>query len=246
MFLRLLKCCRVAQGVTVQTKSSTNLSLFSVGVIPALVAAVAVFCEPWLTEYTRGRAAVLPLTTLLLLTTLVHPRLRYLLMITLCYGVSFLALRDMGRLSQIPLPAPLNYDAWDILRALDLLTVAALSATAGVYEGWQPGTVWARRCYFGAAAGYFIGLGIVNFYRFGSWQSLLLGATGVTAAIGCVFAHRIMETEATTLEEAQDSDEMLQQTRDAAHRARLHAKEWRDNLALPRDDRNTPSAGSAS
>ena len=211
-----------------------------------IVAAVAVFCEPWITEWTRGRAAVLPLATLLLLSTLVHPRLRYLLMITLCYGVSFLALRDLCRLSQIPLPAPLNYDAWEILRALDLLLVAGLSAGAGVSETVRPGAVWARRCYFGAAAGYFIGLGIVNFYRFGSWQSILLGTTGLTAAIGCVFAHRIMETEATELDTVGlPTDEMRQQNREAAHRARLQAREWRDTLTLPQNDRDTPPAASS-
>ena len=62
---------------------------------PALVALSAVLLEPFLTNLTSGREAVLPCIMVALLFALVHPRFRHLLVITLCYGVAFLALRDI-------------------------------------------------------------------------------------------------------------------------------------------------------
>jgi hypothetical protein len=204
------------------------------GLAPALIAFVAVALEPALTAWSHDRAAALPLGTVLLLAVLLHSNMRHLLMITLCYGVSFLALRDIVRLPWSPLPQPLNYEEWEVLRLLDFILVAGLSATAAICETVRSGTVWARRCYFGAACLYFLGLGIITYFRHTSWQAILLAVTGVTAGMGCVFAHKIVATEAIEAEaDPLQSDEMLQQAREVAHRAALHAKEWRDTLTSP-------------
>jgi hypothetical protein len=65
--------------------------------------------------------------------------------------------------------------------------------------------------------------------------------------MGCVFAHRIVSTEAEeVIEEDVATDEMLQQAHEAAHRAALHAKEWRDNLVAAIDECDTPSGPVAS
>lgn len=226
---------------------STKVTNWILGVVPAVLAFAAVYFEQAISAYARGRSAVLPLATLLLLSILLHPRLRYLLMITLCYGVSFLALRDVLFRSVPGLPPPLNYLEWEALKVIDLLIVAGLSATAALTETLRPGTVWARRCYFGAAGLYFFGMGLVSYFRFMSWQSLLLAVTGITALMGCVFAHRIVSTEAEeVIEEDVATDEMLQQAHEAAHRAALHAKEWRDNLVAAIDECDTPSGPVAS
>jgi hypothetical protein len=95
----------------------------------------------------------------------------------------------------------------------------------------HPGTVWARRCYFGAAALYFTGIGLINFYWHGSWQAILLCMTGVIALFGCVFAHRIVAEEAAEAEETLFNDEASQREREAAHLRTLRAKEWREPLA---------------
>ena len=201
------------------------------GAAPALIAFVAVALEPALTTWSHDRAAALPLGTFLLLAILLHPQMRHLLMITLCYGVSFLALRDISHLRWSPLPQPLNYEEWEVLRLLDFILVAGLSATAAVFETVRPGTVWARRFYFGAACLYFLGLGIITYFRHTSWQAILLVITGVTAGVGCLFAHKIVAAEAIEAEaEPQQSDEIRQQAREVAHRAALQAKEWRDTL----------------
>ena len=109
-----------------------------------------------------------------------------------------------------------------------------MSATAAVFETVRPGTVWARRFYFGAACLYFLGLGVITYFRNTSWQAILLAITGITAGVGCVFAHKIVATEAIEAEaEPLQSDEMWQQAREVAHRAALQAKEWRDTLTSP-------------
>lgn len=211
-------------------KPVQQLSFVGTTSIAAGLALLAVSIERPLTEWSQSHIEVLPLATLLLVSILVHPRLRHLLMITLCYGVSFLALRDIVRLSQSGVPQQLNYESYEVIRTLLLLAVAGLSVTAGVVETRQPGTVWARRCYFGAASLYFLGLGVINLlWRF-SWQALLLCGTGLTAGLGCVFADRIVSTEAEEIEESLATDEALQQEREAAHRAKLQAKEWHDTL----------------
>ena len=218
------------------TKPTQSMTFWWMTAVSAGVAYIAVRVEPYLSTSSVGRLEALPLVTLLAVSILVHPRLRHLLMITLCYGVSFLALRDIVRLSRVWLPPQLNYESYDIGRNIALLTVAGLAAMAGVVETRQPGTVWARRCYFGAASLYFLGMGVVNlFWRF-SWQALLLCGTGVTAGLGCVFADRIVATEAEEIEDALPSDEVLQQAREAAHLARLQTKEWRDTRATPLDE----------
>jgi len=200
------------------------------GVGPALAAFLIVLLEPAITAWMKGRESVLPLAVLLLLTALLHPRLRQLLMVTLCFGVTFLAFRDS--LHAQPLPPLLAYEPIEEIGPAALILVAGLAALAAIAETVQPGTVWARRCYFGAAALYFSGIGFINFAWHSSWQSVMLCATGIIALFGCLFAHRIIAEEAESFEETAPSDEDIQREREAAHLRALRAKEWRDSFAV--------------
>jgi hypothetical protein len=202
------------------------------GSVPAVMAALAVLLEPRLTSWAKGRESVLPLIMFLLLSSLLHPRLRHLLVITLCYGVAFLALRDTTRMRQLVLPDKWDYDFLDQGRLAALLLVAALSVTAAVAETIKPGTVWARRCYFGAAGLYFTGLGVINYGWHGSWQSIVLCVTGITALLGCLFAHRIVASEILDAQEEEVNDETLQQEKETQHRRTLRAKEWHDSVGM--------------
>jgi len=205
-------------------------------VVPPLVAAFAVWKEPLLTRLSRSHEAMLPLAIMLLLAALLHPRLRQYLVVTLCYGVGCLALHDEQRLARVPLPAALNYDWVDAMRPIGLWLVAGLAAVSGMVETMKPGTVWARRCYFGAAGVYFTGLGFVNYLTFHSWQGVVLSFTGLAAFGGCIMAHRVAAAEAEEAEDPPD-DEILQQTRDTAHHTALRAKEWRDNIESMMEER---------
>ncbi len=201
----------------------------AIGIVPALVASICVRNEARLTVWVGSRESVLPLAVIVLLLSVFSKRLRHLLIITLCYGVAFMAIRDISRVGSQPLPQVLNFDFIDQSRPAILMLVAALSATAAFMETFKPGTVWARRCYFAASALYFLGLGIVHVGKYGSWKAVLLCFTGVTAIFGCIFADRIVSSEAAV--EADDAvpeltDMELQELREEAHRRTLLAKEW--------------------
>lgn len=198
--------------------------------VPLLLAGGAVALEPWLTGLVAGREAALPLVVFVVLLALLHPRIRTLMTVTLCYGVACMAVRDVVMARNVPLPPNLDYLIVDALRPVGLLLVAVLAAAAAIGETVRPGTVWARRCYFGAAALYFTGTGVINYAWHGSWKGLLLCITGVMALLGSVLAHRIVASEQEEVLEAGDksSDEEEQRQRDLAHLQTLRAKEWHD------------------
>jgi hypothetical protein len=179
-----------------------------------------------------------------LLLSLLSHRLRSVLILTLCYGVAFMAVRDIFRVGSQPLPQAIDYDFLDHSRPAILLLIAGLSATAAFMETFHPGTVWARRCYFGAAALYFIGLGIIHIGKYGSWKAVLLCVTGVTAIFGCIFAERIVSAE---IEEEEDdlSDEVVQGLVEAAHQRSLRAKEWHEPVGSETANPDANGSGSS-
>jgi hypothetical protein len=201
--------------------------------MPAVLAFCAVALEGSLRSWARGRAAALPLIVLLIGTSLLHPRLRSQIIAALCYGVAFLAIRDTMLVEVWRLPFPMDRDLAETLILSALLLVAALSFVAAIAETITPGAVWARRCYFGAAALYFTGLGISCYGPHGSWQAVVLCATGVTAVFGCLFAPRIVASERMEQIESGTSDDAEQSLRDAEHVRALRDKEWQDPNASP-------------
>lgn len=201
---------------------------------PPAFAFVAVHLEPVVAVWTKGRAAALPLIMLVIGTSLLNPKMRHLLIITLCYGVTFLALNDTifhekQWMLLTSLPHFIDRDLAETVILTGLLIVAGLSAVAALGETLRPGTVWARRCYFGAAALYFGGQGINCFGPRGSWQALVFCVIGVMAAFGCFFADRIVSSDMDEEVEIEVSDESEQRVRDAQHLRALRDKEWQDN-----------------
>jgi hypothetical protein len=196
-------------------------------VVPVFVAGFCVMNESRLSGWVAQREAVLPLAVIVLLLSLLSKRLRSLLVLTLCYGVAFMAVRDIGRVGIQPLPEALNYDFLDWSRPAILLVIAGLASTAAFMETFHPGTVWARRCYFAAAALYFLGLGVIHVGKYGSWKAVLLCVTGVTAIFGCLHAERIVSAESEE-EEDEITDEMVQGLIEEAHQRSLLAKEWHE------------------
>jgi hypothetical protein len=79
-----------------------------------------------------------------------------------------------------------------------------------------------------------MGTGVVNWLFSHSWQSVILGLTGITAMFGCLFAHRIVASEQAQEEEEEEiSDVAVQQRTEEAHLEMLKAKEWHDPLHEP-------------
>ena len=195
--------------------------------LPALIALAIVALESPLTEWAKQRESILPVAVFVLLAAMLHPRFRHLLVSTLCYGVAFLALRDMLT-RHVFLPPSLDYENIVRLRSLALFSIAVLAGIAGIAETIRPGTVWARRCYFIASALYFSGIGVINLLIHPSWVSIVLTVTGVIALFGVIFAPRIVAEGNEEDEEVALDDEVLQQQREEKHRLALHAKEWQD------------------
>jgi hypothetical protein len=209
------------------------------GVVPVFAAGISVLNEPRLSGWVGQHQAVLPLAVIVLLLSLLSHRLRNLLILTLCYGVAFMAVRDISRVGSQPLPQAINFDFIDHFRPAILLLIAGLAATAAFMETFNPGTVWARRCYFAAAALYFLGLGIVHVRLYGSWKAVLLCVTGVTAVFGCIFADQIVSAEKEE-EEEEISDEVVQGLVEEAHHRSLLAKEWHEPISAAS---SPPSSG---
>jgi hypothetical protein len=212
---------------------------------PPILAGFVVSNEAPLTALSRTHEAMLPLAVMLLMAALLQQRLRQFLVVTLCYGVAFLAIRDTSRVTQIPLPPALNYDWVDALRPVGLWLVAALAVISAVAESIKPGAVWARRCYFGASGLYFAGVGLINYAANHSWRGIVLCVTGGMAFLGCLFAQQIVADEAVASDEEELSDELAQQAREASHRAALQTKEWRDNLIAIIEERDGPATNGA-
>lgn len=205
--------------------------------LPPVFAALVIWLEPVALSLGRSREATLPFGTLILLAVLLHPRMRYFLVMTLCYAVAMLALRDTWKIGHFHTPFPIQSDLLEPAMLVGLWTVAVLATVAGIGESIQSGMLWVKRCYFAAAALYFFGLGLVNYELHGSWLAVVQIVSGLFALVCFIFADRTMLTEAGEDADEPVNDEVLQQALEAAHRTALQAKEWRDTLTLAREDR---------
>ncbi len=213
----------------------------ALSILAPILALVTVYIEPELTRWMTERPATLPVILLLLLASLIHPLSRQTLVITLCYGVSFLALRDAFQPKHINVLlhpilvqfGDLDYKQNDMLETIvitTLMIIAALAALSAVGETVAPGSTWTRRCYFGAAALYFTGMGTNYLFAKISMQSVVLALTGITAIAGCLFANHIVSGNEAEEEQSDIADDVeLQKQREAEHLKAILAKEWHES-----------------
>lgn len=218
-----------------------NLNKIALSLLAPILALVTVYVEPDLTHWMTERPATLPVILILLLASLIHPVSRQTLVITLCYGVSFLALRDAFQPKHInvllhPIIVQfgnLDYKQNDLLETIvitTLMIIAALAALAAVGETAAPGSTWTRRCYFGAAALYFTGMGTNYLFARISMQSVVLALTGVTAIVGCLFANHIITGDQIEEEQSDIEDDIeLHKQREEEHLKAVLAKEWHES-----------------
>ncbi len=162
-------------------------------ILPLAAAFAVIRLEPFLTELVKSRPGVLPVAMFGLIGCLLIPRVRQMMIVTLCFGIMFLALQDAFGNPRVP--AALDYLIVERLYPLAWGALALLAFASGVAEALRPGEVWARRCYFGAAAVYLCGHGLLAFLRYPSIQSAILFATGLFALAGVFLAARIVSRE---------------------------------------------------
>ncbi len=214
----------------------------ALAILAAAAACTAVILEGRLRIWAHGRP-MLPLIMLLVGTTLLIPRLRNQVIVAMCFGVAFLAVRDSFHTHLWDVPFTMDRKLANILILCALLLIAALSIVAAVLETLNPGNVWARRLYFSAAALYCTGLGIRYYGPHGSLQTIVLCGTGLMAVFAGLYAHRIVVPEQAEPVRHTMSDEAEQRLRDAEHLRALRDKEWQD----PTDNQTiSPNASSAS
>jgi hypothetical protein len=159
-------------------------------IVPACLSLLAVWNENAIAQWVKERDSFLLVAVFAILAALLHPRLQRLLIVTLSYGVAFLALRDIYHL--LDLPEPLSRTPIAAPRAILLGLIALLAIVGAIFEALKAGTLTARRIYTGAAALFFIEQGALYLYWQASWQAIVLLTTGVLCGLGCLFAPYIM------------------------------------------------------
>lgn len=192
-------------------------------VIPAILSFLAVWNESAITQWVQERDSALIVGAFMLLATLLHQRLQRLLIVTLCYGVAFLALRDSAQVGQMP--TALAIPPVIALRLVLLIVIAVFASMGAVTEALKANTLTARRYYTAAAALYFLQQGALFLYWQGSWQSVVLLTTGVICGLGCYYARYL--TLAPEPEPPVDEDTPEEEL-ESIRRKLIALKEWRD------------------
>jgi hypothetical protein len=203
-------------------------------VAPAVLALCAAKYEQVLTLWFKGRDSTLLVGLFLLFSAVLHPRLHRLLIVTLCYGVAFLAFRDAFWVLDYPEPVSAPLSA--ALRFVALSFVFALALGAAFMECLRPNTLKARRFSMGAAALYFCDQGVLNLVLHFSWQSLIFLTAGIISGVACLFAAQIIITD----EENSSAFDVEERARVQAQERRLlsRSKEWSDHTETQEADPN--------
>jgi hypothetical protein len=193
-------------------------------VLPLAAAFIVLDSEGALVALAQSRPGIVPVSIAALLGGLLVPYVRQWLIVSLCFGISLLAVKDsfwanarIGTFDYIWLAHAYKI-AWGFL--------ALFAAGAAIVEALKPESIWARRCYFAAAALYFGGHGVTAFLKKPSWEALVLTATGIVAVAGVFFADRIVNSEEEN--EPEDEDVVAHRERVARRSAALASREWRD------------------
>lgn len=151
---------------------------------------------------------------------------RRVLLVALAYGTALIALlgilrsRIEGPPADIGALAPLYLVGWVIL--------FLLATTAGTLEILHPGTVFAKRCLFAAAAVFLVGHGIVGLATLPNAFSAAAIVAGFLSAFAAVMAHRLL----AVVPQPPEPDTPTAAALAALRRERLRRREWRDGPAV--------------
>jgi hypothetical protein len=193
---------------------------------PLLLAYLAITLEPYLTDLANHRPGVLPVAMVALIFAILIQRLRRWLIVTLCFGIFVLALRDMT--NPVIIPPQIDYVVVERLIPYAWLLLALCAGFAGAAEALRPGSVLARRFYFATAAIYLGGHGSMALLREPSFTAAVLLVSGLLAVVGVVRAEKIVANEVPTPEQSADLKAIA--AREQGRADRLREREWRDTV----------------
>ena len=208
------------RGRTVKPRTKLLLKI----ALPLVTAWAALQLEPYLSALAHDRPAVLPAAMFTLIVCVLIARTRQALLITISFGVGMLAVREA--FGPIRLPAEIDYREIELLYPFVWGAIAVFAMGAGVAEARHAGSIWARRCYFAAAALFLLGKGTLTLAQRPSIQAAVLVLSGLFSVYGVVYAHRIVARE--RMEEPVEEDLQAMREAPAARSAALAAKEWRE------------------
>ncbi len=218
---------------------------FWMGIGTFLSAFVVVNIEHSLLAWLSTRSSLLPAALVVLLAALIASLLRRFLVITLCFTVSMLTLRDTFLVPYMPVPQYLAYSWTHTVWEIVLLGISLLSLLAGLLELQTPLSLGARRCYFGAASAYFLWQALLMFASYGSIRSVFFAIAGLIALMGAIFAHKFHETD-EPYAASQEEDVQKQKELDEAHRKKLVSNEWKESALGVCGEEKTNGINSAS
>jgi len=209
-----------------QLNRSSRIDGPAARVLPPLVAGLCVLYSQRIMTWTATHETAFLLFLFAIVGCLLHVKMRRIVIITLCYGVSCLAARDI--FFTMGLPASIRTGIYPALRMIALASISLLTLAAAAGESFFPGTVIARRCYFAGASLYFFGTGYINFIKLHSWQSMMMLITGAAALLAAIYARAIVESETEEALDLPGDSEDLTKLRAQEHHRRVLAKEWKD------------------
>lgn len=192
--------------------------------VPALAAGAAVLFDSRFGEFFRSRPGLLPVAMFALMGALLIARWRRWLIVCLCFGVAWMALRDV--LGPVRLPPGLDTVRADQIYPFAMGLLATLAACAACAEAVRPESVIARRAYFAAAAVYLTTHGVLGLMLGRHWGSWVLLACGACAMVGVFAAHRIVAREEAGPQE--DADLAAMRLHMEQRAAVLRQREWKE------------------
>ncbi|MEP6754240.1 MAG: hypothetical protein ABJA67_01965 [Chthonomonadales bacterium] len=208
-----------------QKQTNPRFSMIMRILVPLGLSITLLKLEPVLGQLAQERPGIVPVSMVALIAGFLLPFARRWLIVTLCFGVGLLALRDT--FGEHLLPAAVDFVFVNRVYPFGWGALAILAFSAGVGEAIHPGSIWARRCYFGAAALYFLGHGVVSFIKVANYQSVILMMVGLVALSGVFMADRVVEAE----NEEEDVDEDIQAINDRQMEriSKISSKEWKEH-----------------
>ena len=201
--------------------SANTLILIRV-LAPLTAACASVRWQDDVNRFVASHPAVAPIALVALIgALLVEPSRRFLL-VTLCFGIGVLSLKDAFGGSS--LPAQLDHPFAQGALQIAWVVIAATALVSGFGLARRPYAALPRTGYFVATSAYLVCNGVMGILRAGDWGSAIVLGTGIAALIGVATARR----EVDVPEEEQDDLGVYEASQESRTQA-VAAREWHDS-----------------
>lgn len=189
---------------------------------PLVAACASARWQDGVNSYVADHPAVAPIALVFLIGALLVEQSRRFLLVTLCFGIGVLALKDA--FGGAPIPVQMNHPIIQTALTFAWVAIAGTSLIAGIGLAGHPFAPGPRTAYFLATSAYLVCSGIMGIMRAGDWGSGVVLATGLAALIGVASARR----GAIESDEELDDESVFEASQEMRTRA-VAAREWHDS-----------------